>query len=106
MEWWSNLKKNKIVKLAFNSYVVILTFFVVWMLFFDENNYLNHLQFDSEIRELKNSIEVYKTKIAEDEAMIKRLQDSMQLEKFAREKYLMKKENEDVFIIEIDTIKK
>jgi cell division protein DivIC len=38
--------------------------------------------------------------------MIKNLQDSLQLERFAREKYLMKKENEDIYIIEFDTIKK
>ncbi|MDB0061407.1 septum formation initiator, partial [bacterium] len=38
--------------------------------------------------------------------IITELQDSLQLEKFAREKYLMKKENEDIYIIEFDTLKK
>jgi hypothetical protein len=38
--------------------------------------------------------------------MIKNLQDSLELERFAREKYLMKRENEDIYIIEFDTIKK
>ena len=103
---WSKFKKSKAFKYIFNSYVLILTTFIVWMYFFDENNYRNHSRFNKEIKELENSINVYKKKITEDKSMIKRLQDSLQLERFAREKYLMKKDNEDVFIIEFDTIKK
>jgi hypothetical protein len=45
-------------------------------------------------------------KIAEDKATIDKLGDSLQLERFAREQYLMKKENEDIYIVEFDTIKK
>lgn len=102
----SELKNKKGAKYFLNTYVIILTIFIIWMIFFDENNYQNHARFNKEINELENSIDVYKKKISEDELMIKRLQDSLQLERFAREKYFMKKENEDVYIIEIDTIKK
>ncbi len=102
---WSELKKKGITKYVINTYVLISLVFIVWMFFFDENNYQNHLKFNKEIKDLEGSIDVYKKKIAEDNDMIKRLQDSLQLERFAREKYLMKKENEDVYIVEIDTIK-
>jgi cell division protein FtsB len=74
--------------------------------FFDENSYLVHRKFTKEINNLENTITFYESKISEDKATIKKLQDSLQLERFAREKYLMKKENEDIYIIEFDTIKK
>ncbi|MCI2227573.1 septum formation initiator family protein [Polaribacter sp. MSW13] len=99
-------KNNKVVKIITNIFVLIFIPFLIWMLFFDENSYLVHRKFDKEINDLENTISFYKTKIAEDKATIKKLEDSLQLERFAREKYLMKKENEDIYIIEFDTIKK
>tara|TARA_R110000787_G_scaffold166642_4_gene279657 strand:- start:11015 stop:11326 length:312 start_codon:yes stop_codon:yes gene_type:complete len=98
------LKENKIFKFLTNIYVFILILFLVWMLFFDSNVQLNR-EFDKELKELKNTITFYKKEIEKDKKIIKELQDSLQLEKFAREKYLMKKKNEDVYIIEIDTLK-
>lgn len=76
------------------------------MLFFDENSYLMHKEFNKEIKELNTWIEYHKKKIAEDKQTIKNLQDSLELERFAREKYLMKKKDEDIYIIEFDTIEK
>jgi len=103
---FSKFKKNKIVKIITNTFVLILVPFLVWMLFFDENSYLTHRKFDKEINDLERTITFYKKNIAADKATIKKLQDSIQLERFAREKYLMKKENEDIYVIEFDTIKK
>ena len=103
-------KKVKIKSKAFsyltNIFVLILIPFIIWMLFFDENSYLIHRKYNAEIEDLNNTIEFYKTNIAKDKATIKGLKDSLELERFAREKYLMKKENEDIYIIEFDTIKK
>lgn len=76
------------------------------MLFFDENSYLTHRKFNNEINDLESIISFYKDKIEKDRATIKKLQDSLELERFAREKYLMKKDNEDIYIIEFDTINK
>jgi len=100
------LKKNKAVKILTNIFVLILIPFLIWMFFFDENSYLVHRKFDNEIKDLESTISFYEKKIAEDKATIKNLQDSIKLERFAREKYLMKKENEDIYLIEFDTIKK
>lgn len=99
------IRQNKFFKFFTNSYVIILTVFLAWMLFFDENSYLSHRKFNKEIEELENSILFFKEKIEEDKEVITKLQDSLQLERFAREKYLMKKENEDIYIIEIDSTK-
>ena len=102
----NTLKNNKVFKILTNIFVIIFIPFLIWMLFFDENSYLVHRKFNSEIKDLESTVSFYKTKIAEDKATIMKLNDSLQLERFAREQYLMKKENEDIYIIEFDTIKK
>ena len=56
-------------------------------------------------KELKTWIKYHKEKIEKDKEVIKKLKDSLELERYARENYLMKKENEDIYIIEFDTIK-
>ena len=98
------IKENKIFKFLTNKYIIILNAFLVWMFFFDANVQLNK-EFKKEINELNNTINFYKKEIKKDKKTITELQDSLQLEKFAREKYLMKKENEDIYIIEFDTLK-
>jgi cell division protein FtsB len=100
------LKKNAFFKLITNKYVVILLVFILWMLFFDTNSYLTHNRFNKEIEDLESTITFYKSKIKEDKNTIEKLQDSLKLERFARETYLMKKKNEDIYLIEFDTIKK
>jgi len=99
------VKKNPYFRVFTNKYVLILLIFLVWMFFFDENSYLTHREFDKEIDELESTITFYETKIDADKETIEKLKDSLQLERFAREQYLMKRENEDIFIIEFDTLK-
>jgi cell division protein DivIC len=106
MSFLKSLKKSSVFKILTNTFVMILIPFIIWMLFFDENSYVTHKKFDKEIEELESTISFYKNKIDQDKETIKKLQDSLELERFAREKYLMKKENEDIYIIEFDTIKK
>ena len=106
MSFFQRLKKSSAFKILTNIFVMILIPFIIWMLFFDENSYVTHKKFDKEIEELESTISFYKNKIDQDKETIKKLQDSLELERFAREKYLMKKENEDIYIIEFDTIKK
>jgi cell division protein FtsB len=61
---------------------------------------------DNEISEIENNIDYYKTEIEKDKKTLKTLNDSVEIEKFARETYFMKRENEDVFIIKYeDSIK-
>jgi cell division protein DivIC len=103
---FSRLKNNRIFKILTNIFVLIFIPFLVWMLFVDENSYLVHRKFNKEIEDLENTISFYRMKIAEDKVTINKLSDSLQLERFAREQYLMKKDNEDIYIIEFDTIKK
>mgnify|MGYP001202803070 FL=1 len=103
---FQGFKNNKVVKILTNLYVIIFIPFLIWMLFFDENSYIIHRKFDNEVQDLERTISFYKKKIAEDKATIEKLQDSLQLEQFAREKYLMKKDNEEIYLIEFNTSEK
>jgi cell division protein DivIC len=95
---------NKYLKILTNRYALILIVFILWMIFFDENSYLNHREYDQEIKELKNSIEFYKKEIVQNKKMIEALNDPEQLEKYAREIYRIKKEKETLYLIEFDTL--
>jgi cell division protein FtsB len=70
------------------------------MTFFDSNNFIYRYRLNAEISDLEESIEIHKAKIEELRRQKKDLFGNQRnLEKFAREKYLMKKENEDIFVI-------
>lgn len=101
---FKRLRENKVVRILSNKYVIILLLFVIWMIFFDENSFINHWELDKEIDNLENSNEYYRDQIEQDKKVIDNLNDPDSLEKYAREEYKMKKENEEIFLIEYDTI--
>ncbi len=104
---FKEFKQRKWVRFISNKYVLILLLFVVWMLFFDTNSYLIHRELDKDINALEDNAEFYKGEIENDKSFIQKMEDSNEMEKFAREKYYLKKENEDIYIIEHDdSIKK
>jgi len=87
--------------------MLILILFLVWMIFFDANSYLIHNELNNEINSLEDNAEFYQKEIEHDKTFIKKMEDSNEVEKFAREKYYLKRENEDIYIIENeDSIKK
>jgi len=84
-----------------NFYIVTGLCFFIWMLFLDPNDLISRFKMSNKIRSLENEKEFYQEKIAEVEKDRKELMTNKELlEKFAREKYLMKKETEDIFIIQ------
>ena len=100
-----NKLKNKpalipVFAILLNRYVLITLLFIIWMLFFDTNSWLIHQELDQEIEELESNKEYYIKEIIKDQKDIKVLKDSGELEKFAREEYFMKRDNEEIFIIE------
>jgi len=98
----TNINK-RIFQLIKNKYVIITTFFLAWMIFFDDNSFWNQRELTQELEELKKTKAFYEEKIKSYEAQIKELQDRESLEKYAREKYHMKKENEVIYLIEMDS---
>jgi cell division protein DivIC len=92
---------TSILLLLRNKYLLTLTAFVIWMLFFDRNDVFTQLQWKRELREIRQSKEYYAQRIAEDRKFSQELQfNAAAIERYAREKYLMKRDNEDLFLIE------
>ncbi|MFM7850771.1 MAG: FtsB family cell division protein [Flammeovirgaceae bacterium] len=84
-----------------NFYWVAGLSFLVWMLFLDSNDLISRFKLGSKLRTLEKEKQYYQAKIKEVEEDRKELMTNKELlEKFAREKYLMKKETEDIFIIQ------
>ncbi|SFN73629.1 Cell division protein FtsB [Bizionia echini] len=92
----------KYVKPFKNIFFLIVLVFAVWMLFFDANSYLIHHELNTEIEELETEKEYYNREIEKDKKAIKELSNDLGVEKLAREKYYMKKANEEIFIIEYE----
>ena len=88
-----------------NIFLLVTIIFIVWMLFFDANSWLIHRELNKEIDALNVKKEFYESEINSDKKEIKILQTPEGVEKYAREKFNMKKENEDIYIIETDTLK-
>jgi cell division protein DivIC len=84
-----------------NKFLLATAAFVVWMVFFDRNDMFTQMQRRSELNELKQSKAYFEKQIAENKKFSNDLQFNAQaIEKYAREKYLMKRDNEDLFIIQ------
>ncbi|MFK7899243.1 MAG: septum formation initiator family protein [Cyclobacteriaceae bacterium] len=95
-----NVKLPKIKK---NFFWIALVFFFVWLLFFDSNDLVSQAKSYLGLRKLEDKKQYYEEKIIEIEDDIKSLRTNpKQLEKFAREKYLMRKKSEDVYLIEVE----
>ena len=89
-------------KFISNKYIWVLLFFVSWMLFLDNYSYLDHRLLNKQIQELEDNKAYYKEEINQDLKSIKSFKNPDQIEKYAREKYYMKRENEDIYIIEFE----
>lgn len=97
-----NKNRSKYLKPFKNWFALILLAFVVWMLFFDANSWFIHNELNNDIEALETEKEYYKREIEKDNKAIKKISTEEGLEKFAREEYYMKRENEEIFIIEYE----
>ena len=83
-----------------NKYFLSATAFIVWLLFFDPRDVFTQMEHRRELNELQASKAWYQKEIAKESAEAEELRNNPAVvEKYAREKYLMKRENEDIFIV-------
>lgn len=95
-----NISKVKIPAYLKNKYILTLVVFGVWVGFFDQNNLWDRYKLASRINQLEKQKHHYELEIEQNQRKLNEIQESPEsLEKFAREQYLMKKENEDIFVI-------
>jgi hypothetical protein len=93
-----------IFRILINKFFLTTVAFVVWIVFFDSNNLLTRNRLQEKLDVLNLEKQFYLQEIRKDSILTHQLMtDSTQLEKFARERYLMKKDKEDLFLV-IDTI--
>jgi cell division protein DivIC len=83
-----------------NFYLLVSAAFLVWMFFFDENDFIRQYEMSKKLSDLEEEKEYFVAKIEEVQKERHELMSNADLlEKFAREKYLMKKPTEDVFLV-------
>ena len=100
------IRNSRWFKLGTNIYLLVSVFFIVWMLFFDTNSFRILWSLESKINHLEQQKKELIRQIDEDLLMIQKLSDSIELEKFGREQYYLKKADEDIFIVEFkDSVK-
>ncbi len=92
--------KIHIPKWLRNKYIITLILFGVWISFFDQNDLWDKHKLSGRIQQLEKQKHHYQVEIEQNQRKMKEIQESPEsLEKFAREQYLMKKKNEDLFVI-------
>lgn len=93
-------KDTRVIKILKNKYFIAFMIFLIWLMFFDENNLMAHRRNKKRLATLKEQQIYYKEKISADKQKIEELRSGQEnLEKYAREQFFMAKPDEDIFII-------
>lgn len=92
---------KKIPNWVKNKYVITILVFVIWVTFFDQNNFFTQYDFIKELRTLEKDKAYFIEELGKTKQELNDLTTNpVTLEKFAREKYFMKKDNEEIFVFE------
>ncbi len=91
---------RNIFSIVSNKYFITIVAFVIWLIFFDANNLINQRRLNKELDKVQQEKDFYISEIKKDRETTHNLMSEKEnLERFAREEYLMKRDNEDVYII-------
>tara|TARA_B100001996_G_C18152647_1_gene397424 strand:+ start:94 stop:411 length:318 start_codon:yes stop_codon:yes gene_type:complete len=96
------IKIREIIKKPYFKYVIITIAFIIWMAFLDTHSFQIHNELNNEINILEKKKQALIQETKKDKELINKLSDIDSLEHFARENYNLKKENEEIFIIEYE----
>lgn len=95
-------KSKKYFRPLKNVFVLIGILFGIWMIFVDANSFFIHRELNKDIDKLEQEKAYYESEIAKDRKEIEKLSTDEGIEKYGRQEYNMKKENEDIYIIEYE----
>ncbi|GAB5418146.1 MAG: hypothetical protein Crog4KO_32260 [Crocinitomicaceae bacterium] len=90
---------KKALRLLRNKFVLATTLFFVYSLFLDDTDIFNIIGQNSKLSSLRAEKARFAKELEETRSTLKKLEDRSEVEKFAREEKLFKKDNEDVFVI-------
>lgn len=91
---------KKLVPILKNKYLLTIVGLTIWVLFFDKNDLKTQIEFRREVKKLEEERNYYARENAAISTDLKELTiNPKAVEKYGREKYLMKRDNEDIFVI-------
>ncbi|KAB2858850.1 MAG: septum formation initiator family protein [Flavobacteriales bacterium] len=94
---------SKIPNWLKNKYILTIVGFIVWLLFFDQNNFITQYDFIKQLKSLEKDKAFFMEELNKTRQELNDLTTNpVTLEKFAREKYFMKKDNEEIFVFEAE----
>lgn len=95
---------NRVLSILKNKYLLVTVLFLIWIVFFAQYDILSQFHQRNELKDMERKIEYLEKEVSRLQQEKQALQhDPAVLEKYAREKYYMKKKNEDVYVF--DTVK-
>lgn len=101
------IKDTRVVKFVWNRYFILTLAFAVWMIFFDQNSFFVHRELDKQIKLLEVDESYYQEHLDTEAEKLNQLNSNpAEIERIAREKHFLKKDDEDIFIIEQEKVNK
>lgn len=95
---------KKIIPFITNRYVVVFVAFVIWMLFFDQRDFFLQRERSAELQKVEDAKKYYQKEIDRTKKQLQDLQSNpVAIEKYARERYLLRREGEEVYLFEDST---
>ena len=92
---------KKIPAILINRYFLVSVVFVVWMLFFDQRDYFQQKASEEELKKIQNATKYYNDEINSTKSQLNNLQSKpTSIEKYGRERYLLKREGEELYLFE------
>ena len=99
------IKDTRVVKFVWNRYFILTLAFAVWMIFFDQNSFFVHRELDKQIKLLEVDESYYQEHLDTEAEKLNQLNSNpAEIERIAREKHFLKKEDEDIFIIQQEKV--
>lgn len=101
------IKDTRVFKFVWNRYFVLTIAFTVWMIFFDQNSFFVHRELDKQIKLLEVDEQYYQEHLDTESEKLNQLDSNpAEIERIAREKHFLKKDDEDIFIIQQEKVTK
>ncbi|MDH1883367.1 FtsB family cell division protein [Empedobacter falsenii] len=101
------IKDTRVFKFVWNRYFVLTVAFAVWMIFFDQNSFFVHRELDKQIKLLEVDEQYYQEHLDTESEKLNQLNSNpAEIERIAREKHFLKKDDEDIFIIQQEKVTK
>jgi len=98
--FFTRIRKKKIPSWMRNKYLLTLLAFFIWMLFFDQNDIVSQVELRMKLSDYRSKQAYYEQQIKDvNREKNELLTNKDSLERFAREQYMMKKDNEDLYVI-------